>query len=109
VSEALASPVAIGIFVALVAGKPLGILLATSLTVRIGATRLPDGTTMSQVGGIATLAGIGFTVSIFIAELAFAGEHAAEVAKLGIFAASAVAAVLGWSVLRTFSSSPSRE
>jgi NhaA family Na+:H+ antiporter len=109
VSEALASPVAIGIFVALVAGKPLGILLATSLTVRIGATRVPDGTSMSQVGGIATLAGIGFTVSIFIAELAFAGEHAAEVAKLGIFAASAVAAVLGWSVLRTFSSSPSRE
>jgi NhaA family Na+:H+ antiporter len=105
VTEALASPVAIGIFVALVAGKPLGILLATVVTVRLGAARLPEGTSMPQVGGIAALAGIGFTVSIFIAELAFTGEHAAEVAKLGIFAASAVAATLGWGVLRASSRS----
>jgi NhaA family Na+:H+ antiporter len=55
---------------------------------------------MAQVAGIGMLAGIGFTVSIFIAELAFAGEDAVDVAKLGIFAASFIAAVAGWLVLR---------
>jgi Na+:H+ antiporter, NhaA family len=100
VSEALSSPIAIGIFVALVIGKPVGIMLATIGTVRLGAARLPAGAGLGQVGGIAVLAGIGFTVSIFIAELAFTSEHDEELAKLGIFAASATAALLGWLVLR---------
>jgi NhaA family Na+:H+ antiporter len=100
VSEALTSPVALGILVALVVGKPLGILAAVFLVVRTGAARLPQGAGMAQVAGIGMLAGIGFTVSIFIAELAFAGEDAVDVAKLGIFAASFIAAVAGWLVLR---------
>lgn len=100
VSAALTSPVAFGIFLALVAGKPLGIMAATVATVRLGAARLPEGTAPAHVWGIAALAGIGFTVSIFIAELAFASEGVLDVAKLGIFAASAVAAIVGWSLLR---------
>ena len=100
VSAALASPVAVGIFVALVVGKPLGIMAATLVTVRVGAARMPHGSSITHVAGIAALAGIGFTVSIFIAELAFSGEGIVELAKLGIFAASSVAAIAGWSLLR---------
>jgi NhaA family Na+:H+ antiporter len=103
VSEAITSPVAVGIVVALVVGKPVGILVASALTIRLGAARLPQGTSMMQIGGIGVLAGIGFTVSIFIAELAFASAEAAEIAKLGIFAASAIAAVIGLIVLRAVS------
>jgi NhaA family Na+:H+ antiporter len=104
VAEALASPVAIGIFLALALGKPIGIFAASALTVRLGAARLPAGSSLSQIAGIGILAGIGFTVSIFIAELAFLHEAAADVAKLGIFAASTVAAIAGWLVLRWTSS-----
>jgi Na+/H+ antiporter NhaA len=104
ITEALASPVAIGIFLALALGKPLGIFAASALTVRLGAARLPAGSSLSQIAGIGILAGIGFTVSIFIAELAFVHEAAADVAKLGIFAASTVAAIAGWFVLRWTSS-----
>jgi NhaA family Na+:H+ antiporter len=100
VSAALSSPVAFGIFIALVIGKPLGIMAATLATVRLGAARLPAGSALKHVWGIAALAGIGFTVSIFIAELAFSGDRVVDVAKLGIFAASATAAILGWSLLR---------
>lgn len=100
VSEALTSPVAIGVFVALVVGKPLGILSASWLTTRVGAASLPDGAGWSQVAGVAMLAGIGFTVSIFVADLAFSDEALIDVAKLGIFAASMAAAVAGWLLLR---------
>jgi NhaA family Na+:H+ antiporter len=100
ISEALTSPVAIGIFVALVIGKPLGVLSASWLVTRVGAASLPEGATWGQVGGIAALAGIGFTVSIFVSELAFTDEALGEIAKLGIFAASIVAAIAGWLLLR---------
>ena len=106
VEEAVSSPVAIGIFVALVLGKPLGVLAATYATVRIGAARLPADAGWAQVSGVAILAGIGFTVSIFIAELAFVGTGVTDVAKLGIFAASATAAVVGWLTLRVASRAP---
>jgi NhaA family Na+:H+ antiporter len=105
VSAAFTSPIALGIFVALVVGKPLGIMAATVATVRLGAARLPEGTGLTHVWGIAVLAGIGFTVSIFIAELAFTGDAVLDVAKLGIFAASTVAATLGWWLLRRASRS----
>lgn len=100
VNDALTSPVAIGIFVALVVGKPLGILTASWLTTRAGAASLPDGAGWDRVAGVAVLAGIGFTVSIFVADLAFSDEALIDVAKLGIFGASMVAAAAGWLLLR---------
>ncbi|HEY6627693.1 MAG TPA: Na+/H+ antiporter NhaA, partial [Acidimicrobiia bacterium] len=70
VAGAVGSPVAWGIFVGLVIGKPLGILLASGIAVRLGAGSLPEGVDWTAIGGAGLVAGMGFTVSIFISELA---------------------------------------
>ncbi|WP_141384117.1 Na+/H+ antiporter NhaA [Nitrobacter winogradskyi] len=92
--------VMIGIGVALVAGKPLGIIVVTWLMVWLGWCRLPPGVTWGGVTLIGLLAGIGFTMSIFIAMLAFADENLLAAAKLGVLLGSSVAAMLGlgWGV-----------
>jgi NhaA family Na+:H+ antiporter len=100
VDRASSSSVTHGVVVGLVVGKLVGISafvwLATKL--RIGA--LPDGTSWSQLVGVAALGGIGFTVSLFVSTLAFPGRIALQAdAKLGILVASAVAAVLGGLIL----------
>jgi Na+/H+ antiporter NhaA len=94
-SRALHSPVTIGIVVAYVIGKPLGILASAWLitTLRPGWRRLPAGWTV-LAGGSAT-AGIGFTVSLLIASLAFSGERLEE-AKLGVIACAVFATLLAW-------------
>jgi len=91
--------VAGGIALGLVAGKVVGITLASWLAVRSGLGRLPDGATWPMVVGVATLGGIGFTVSLFIAELAFEPGALQDAAKIGVLAASTVAAVAGAAVL----------
>lgn len=98
--DAVSSPVAQGIVLGLVVGKPLGIALACWLAIRTGLGRLPDGTSWVMLAGLGAVAGIGFTVSLFIAGLAFPGEEAlvAE-AKVAILAASLVAAAIGVVVL----------
>jgi NhaA family Na+:H+ antiporter len=94
--DALTSAVGLGIGVGLVVGKPVGILLACFIAVRLGLGRLPDDTTWSMVLGLGAVAGIGFTVSIFIAGLSFPGsELLTGEAKVGILVASLVAAVVG--------------
>lgn len=94
--DALTSAVGLGIGVGLVVGKPVGILLACFIAVRLGLGRLPDDTTWSMVLGLGAVAGIGFTVSIFIAGLSFPGSDLLTgEAKVGILVASLVAAVLG--------------
>ena len=87
--------VMIGVGVALVAGKPLGIIGVTWLMVRLGWCRLPPGVTWGGISLIGLLAGIGFTMSIFIAMLAFADENLLVAAKLGVLLGSLVAAMLG--------------
>jgi NhaA family Na+:H+ antiporter len=87
--------VLIGVAVALVLGKPLGIVSVSWLTVRLGLCRMPPDVTMGSLWLIGLLAGIGFTMSIFIAMLAFADEHLLGAAKLGILLGSVVAALLG--------------
>jgi len=95
-----AAAVAIGIGVGLVVGKVLGVGGATWLAVRTGAGRLPSGVSGRHLVGVAALAGIGFTVSLFIAGLAFPAAPALEsAAKLGILGASVVAAVVGSALL----------
>lgn len=94
-----AVPVALGIALGLVVGKPVGILLAAWLLVRSGLAGLPAGVSWSQLAGVACLAGIGFTMSLFIATLGFGQGALLEGAKLGILGASLVAGGLGYLVL----------
>ncbi len=98
-SAAAGSPLTWAVLLALAIGKPAGILAGTWVAVRAGA-RVPPGVTWSALAGLGVLAGIGFTVSLFITELAFTDEAAAEAAKLGIIGASVVAGVGGYVALR---------
>lgn len=99
--DAVSSPVALGVVVGLVLGKPLGVVGAAWLATRLGAASLPSGVNWRQLSGVGAVAGIGFTMSLFIAGLAFGGDAAVfEEAKLGIFAASLVAAGIGALILR---------
>lgn len=92
--------VALGIILGLVAGKLVGISLATFIGVRLGVGRLPDGVNAGHVLGASLLAGIGFTVSLFIAELSFRDADAVLAqARLGVLIASLLAGVLGMAFL----------
>jgi Na+:H+ antiporter, NhaA family len=82
-----------------VAGKLAGIGLAAWLAVRLGLAVRPEGTTWAQLGGAATVAGIGFTVPLFVAELAFPDGRFQAPVKLGLLAASVVAGTAGALVL----------
>ncbi len=89
-----------GIILGLVIGKTVGIVAATWLMVRLGKARLPRGTSWPQITGVGLIAGIGFTVSIFVTELAFgASAPLIETAKISIFIASAISALFGSIVL----------
>ncbi len=94
-SDAVTSPIALGVVVGLVIGKPLGILAAAWAAKRLNIGDLPDGVSWSHVLGAGALAGIGFTVSLFVAGLAFDEPAITDEAKIGILAASAIAAVVG--------------
>lgn len=93
--------VMLGVGFALIAGKPLGVVGATWLMVRMGWCRLPPGVSWGGILLVGLLAGIGFTMSIFIAILAFADESPLGAAKLGVLLGSTVAAVvgLGWGIV----------
>lgn len=98
--QAISSPIHFGVFAGLLAGKPIGILLATYLAVKSGLADLPEGMTLRQVAGVGILAGIGFTVSIFIAVLAFPGTDTNLSAKLGVISASLCSGIAGYLFLR---------
>jgi NhaA family Na+:H+ antiporter len=100
VRRAVESPVAIGVVVGLVVGKPLGITIATALGTRLGVGRLPDGMGWRQVVGVGAVAGIGFTVALFVDDLSFAGPHFDD-AVLGILVGSLVSGIVGAVVLGT--------
>ncbi|WP_341207160.1 Na+/H+ antiporter NhaA, partial [uncultured Sphingomonas sp.] len=99
IGEALRSPLALGIVAGLVIGKPVGFFAATWAAVAIGAARLPEGVTWRMIVGIGAVAGIGFTISLFIAELAFAGSTGTEIAALAILSASLIAGLFGYATL----------
>lgn len=96
----LANPVVIGIVAGLLLGKPVGIVLATWLAVRSGVALLPEGASWRQLLGVGCVAGIGFTMSLFIADLAFEQAELLRSAKMGILFASTMAGTVGWLVLR---------
>jgi len=95
----LASPLALGVIVGLVIGKPVGIGLLSWLAVKSGRGALPEGVTWAQVFGAGCLAGIGFTMSLFISDLAFDNETLIATAKIGILAASLASGILGYVIL----------
>ena len=97
---ALRSPVTIGIVLGLVLGKLVGVGSFTWLAVRLGWCELPQGATWAKVLGVGAVAGIGFTVSLFITNLAFDSNDIIDQAKIGILAASAIAALIGAAILR---------
>jgi NhaA family Na+:H+ antiporter len=99
--EQVVSPVALAVAVGLLVGKPIGIAAATWIGLKLNLGVLPPRTTMKTVFGLGALAGIGFTVSLFVAELAFEEPLLADEAKLGIFIGSGIAGILGYTILRT--------
>ena len=108
---AFAQPIAIAIAVGLLLGKPLGVVLFGAVAIRLGLAQLPEGVSWSVMLGAGWLAGIGFTMALFIAGLALEGPLL-DAAKLGVLAASLLAAAAGMLVLITTlpkrAASPSR-
>ncbi|MBE0498114.1 MAG: Na+/H+ antiporter NhaA [Campylobacterales bacterium] len=101
IGDTIATPISLGIILGLILGKVLGIAGVAWLAIKLGIARLPENSTMSQIFGVAFLGGIGFTMSIFVAELAFAGDSAAIFeAKVGILSASLLAGIIGFLWLR---------
>jgi NhaA family Na+:H+ antiporter len=96
----LTSPVSLGVALGLVIGKQVGILLFSWLAVRSRLAVLPHTVTWRQIYGAGWLGGIGFTMSLFIASLAFENGALLPTAKVGILTASSIAGIIGWLLLR---------
>jgi NhaA family Na+:H+ antiporter len=94
-ADAITSGVTLGVVTGLVVGKTVGVTVFTWIATKVGITRLPEGVGWGQLVGVATLAGIGFTVSLFITSLAFQTQPVQDAAKVGILVASLLAGLLG--------------
>lgn len=94
VTEALASPIGLGIIAGLVLGKPLGIFLICRILVALNIAKLPHNIKWKQILGMGALAGIGFTMSIFTTMLAFSSEAARDIAKVAILSSVAISVVI---------------
>ncbi len=97
---AVASPVTWGIVIGLVVGKPIGVIIGTWVALRTGLGRVPDTLRWGQLIGGAGLSGIGFTVALFVTELALDDPVLVAEAKIGILAGSIMAGVIGWLIFR---------
>ena len=101
----LMAPLALGIAAGLVVGKQVGVFGFMYLATRIGLVKRPDGVTWLQLYGLACLTGIGFTMSLFIGNLAFVDPDQIETVKLGVISGSLISGLLGFCLLRLLSSS----
>jgi NhaA family Na+:H+ antiporter len=97
--ETIRNPISIGVILGLVVGKPLGITLFSWLVTRAGKARLPEGVTWPQLLAVSAVAGVGFTMSLFVSELAFSDHQLVSEAKVGILVASLLAGVCGFVAL----------
>lgn len=110
IGETIVTPVSLGVIAGLVFGKVLGIAGVAWLAIKLGIAQLPQNSTMNQIFGVAFLGGIGFTMSIFVADLAFVGNDIFIFqAKVGILAASLFAGLFGFIWLRYIAHTPSQE
>jgi NhaA family Na+:H+ antiporter len=96
----LSGTISLGIILGLFFGKQLGILFCSWLAVRTGKTSLPEGISWSHIWGVSILAGVGFTMSIFISDLAFNSAELISQAKIAIIVASLLSGIFGFVVLR---------
>ncbi len=103
IMESLDNPLNFGILGGLVIGKPLGILIFCYLLVQLKWGALPENVTWTQLAGIGMLAGIGFTMSIFIATLAFTDPTAQDIAKISVLLASLLSVIFGALTIALFS------
>lgn len=103
--SSLINPVSLGVVTGLIAGKFIGVLLFTWLMIRFGWAQLPEQAGWKHIIGVAFLAGVGFTMSLFISNLAFENILFIEQAKYGILTASIVSGVLGVAILKYFKKS----
>lgn len=101
-AEFLTGKVTLGVLLGLVLGKPLGIFLFSWLSVKVGLAAKPAGVTWWHIFGVGWLAGIGFTMSLFITNLAFQDETMLQMAKIGILGASLISGVIGYACLYKF-------
>lgn len=92
-------PISLGVIGGLLFGKVLGITLFSKLAIKLKLASLPEGVTWRQIYGVGFLAGIGFTMSIFIADLAFLSHESIQIAKVGIIIDALLAAILGMLIL----------
>ncbi|MFJ7283623.1 Na+/H+ antiporter NhaA [Pseudomonas sp. NPDC099000] len=106
--ENLVDPVPLGVALGLLVGKQVGIFLSAALAIRFGLAKLPEGSSWIQLYGVALLCGIGFTMSLFIGNLAFPGSpHLVDEVKVGVLIGSILAAIGGVTVLRRCSAQAS--
>jgi Na+:H+ antiporter, NhaA family len=100
-ASVLVGPVPLGIALGLFVGKQIGVFGTAWATVRLGYADKPDGATMPQLYGVSLLCGIGFTMSLFIGGLAFAGSpELSDAVKIGVLGGSIISGVVGWMVFR---------
>ena len=104
----LMAPLPLGIALGLVLGKQIGVFGLTWLTVKSGLAQLPHGVTWVHIYGLACLAGIGFTMSLFIGSLSFGDAALMDAVRLGVLSGSLVSGLIGFTVLR-LSSNPAAE
>ena len=100
------APVPLGIALGLVVGKQLGVFGFMATAIKFGWARLPDGVSLQQLYGLACITGIGFTISLFIGNLAFDGAQQIEAVKMGVMLGSAISGVAGYLILRAYATSP---
>lgn len=97
----LTSPIGLGVIAGLVFGKQIGITLFSWLSVKLGLADLPSGVKWKHIYGVAWLGGIGFTMSLFVANLAFGESLLGEESKIGILTASIISGTIGYFILRS--------
>jgi Na+:H+ antiporter, NhaA family len=97
----VSDPVTTGVIVGLLVGKTAGVFGATALAARLGIGRLPAGTTWHHLVGLSVVAGVGFTVALFVTSLSFDDPAMTDAAKVGILVGSGLAGIIGYIVLRT--------
>jgi NhaA family Na+:H+ antiporter len=109
-AEELSNPIAIAVALGLLLGKPIGIFLFSFVAVRMRLAALPTGVNWAMILAGGFLSGIGFTMALFIANLAFKGDmHSLSAAKIGVLCGSAAAAVVGMAMFLAFAKKPAAE
>lgn len=99
-TDALTNPISIGIIIGLFLGKQFGIFGFSLLAIKLGLASKPEGVNYTKMYGAGILAGIGFTMSLFIANLAFPTEELLNIAKVGVLTASLIAGIVGFIVVK---------